>query len=310
MSEGSSKLLSFFAVAIMLSAGIIGLVSCGSEDSFAAGDGTQNSPFDVLNAPALGPSDGDVFYVYEGASVSIARVNGIGINSITPSSSSLSLSSAGGNVTGTMPVGTYVLQTNNGKSFTLIGVPVGVDYYAILKFDANGGSNAPAQQSASIVATSPSGSKTFTIPNTVPTKQYYAFKGWSTQANATSAAYQPGQTVSVSYDSTVTLYAVWEEIVPVITSSPSATNGIVGNTWTYNVTNELSSGVSYSVSGASWLTVNGSKILGTPTAAGTYNVTVTATYGTSTDSQTFSILIVDALSFESVPTGSILVNPA
>ena len=64
-----------------------------------------------------------------------------------------------------------------------------------------------------------------------------------------------------------------------------------------------------SVNGASWLTVSGDIIIGMPTVSGTYNVTVTATYGNHSATQSFQLVVVDRLSFESVPTGSILVSP-
>ena len=95
---------------------------------------------------------------------------------------------------------------------------------------------------------------------------------------------------------------------PEITSTPSTTVGIVGDSWSYDVTTDRSAAIS--VNGASWLTVNGNTIVGTPSVSGTYNVSVTATYGSHSDVQEFQLVIVDRLSFESVPTGSILVSPA
>lgn len=46
------------------------------------------------------------------------------------------------------------------------------------------------------------------ISNTIPTKSDYVFLGWSTNSAATSAEYQPGDTIKLSVSSTV-LYAVW-----------------------------------------------------------------------------------------------------
>lgn len=97
-------------------------------------------------------------------------------------------------------------------------------WYFELKFDANGGSGAPA------TLTHSSNSKyeksySFTIPNTVPTREGYDFLGWADTKNATSATRQPGgsclvsQTVSGYNGGSVskTLYAVWKEktVVPV-----------------------------------------------------------------------------------------------
>jgi uncharacterized repeat protein (TIGR02543 family) len=51
----------------------------------------------------------------------------------------------------------------------------------------------------------------FTIPTTIPTKEDYDFKGWSTTANATAAEYQPGGSIVLgATNANVTLYPVWE----------------------------------------------------------------------------------------------------
>ena len=85
-------------------------------------------------------------------------------------------------------------------------------YYARLYYDANGGSGAPSTQSDSIYASSASGSKTFTISSTKPTKSGYTFLGWSTSSGASSASYQPGGTISIAYGVSKTLYAVWKKV--------------------------------------------------------------------------------------------------
>ena len=80
-------------------------------------------------------------------------------------------------------------------------------YY--LYYNANGGSGAPPTQSS--VSTTNS-SWTFTISSTEPTRSGYTFIGWSTSSTATTASYQPGDTIRLTSSSpTRTLYAVWEE---------------------------------------------------------------------------------------------------
>lgn len=80
-------------------------------------------------------------------------------------------------------------------------------YY--LYYDANGGSGAPPTQSS--VSTT-NNSWAFTISSTEPTRSGYTFLGWSTSSTATSASYQPGDTISLTSSSPkATLYAVWEE---------------------------------------------------------------------------------------------------
>ena len=84
----------------------------------------------------------------------------------------------------------------------------GVTLYAVwkantysVKFDANGGSGAPASQT-----------KTYgvdlTLSTSVPTRQYYNFLGWSTSKTATTATYKAGGKYTANTGTT--LYAVWE----------------------------------------------------------------------------------------------------
>ena len=69
-----------------------------------------------------------------------------------------------------------------------------------LSYNANGGSGAPSSQT---------GASSYTISSTEPIKSGYTFLGWSTISSASSAIYKPGQTISVS--SNTTLYAVWKK---------------------------------------------------------------------------------------------------
>lgn len=72
--------------------------------------------------------------------------------------------------------------------------------YAV-KYDANGGTGAPSQQT-----------KTYgvdlTLSSTTPTRTNYNFLGWGTSASATTVSYAAGATYSANAD--ITLYAVWE----------------------------------------------------------------------------------------------------
>ena len=79
-----------------------------------------------------------------------------------------------------------------------------------LKYDANGGTGAPASQTRT--AAHPTVNRvTFTVPNQTPSKEGYTFKGWADSATATTAQYQPGGKIAVNHaDSPKTIYAVWE----------------------------------------------------------------------------------------------------
>lgn len=83
-------------------------------------------------------------------------------------------------------------------------------YTYTLKYDANGGSNPPADQTYGPTA---DGSHTFVIPSKIPTRANYLFVGWASSSTATEASYHPGDSAAVlkTYpDQTRTLYAVWK----------------------------------------------------------------------------------------------------
>lgn len=73
--------------------------------------------------------------------------------------------------------------------------------YAI-SYNANGGTGAPSSQS--IYA-----NVSYTLSSTRPTRTGYTFLGWSTSSTATTASYQPGQ--SVTPNGNLPLYAVWQK---------------------------------------------------------------------------------------------------
>lgn len=83
-----------------------------------------------------------------------------------------------------------------------------------LKYDANGGTGAPASQTRT--AAHPTVNQvTFTVRDQIPTKEGYTFKGWADSATATTAQYQPGGPIAVKHEnSPKTVYAVWEESDP------------------------------------------------------------------------------------------------
>lgn len=70
-----------------------------------------------------------------------------------------------------------------------------------VKYNANGGSGAPANQTKTY-------GKTLTLSNTIPVRENYIFKGWATSASATTANYAAGG--SYTNNAGITLYAVWE----------------------------------------------------------------------------------------------------
>lgn len=73
-----------------------------------------------------------------------------------------------------------------------------------IEYDTNGGAETIASEKVTV------GNKV-TISNTKPTKAGYTFKGWSTSGLATTASYQPGDTITI--EKNTKLYAVWEAII-------------------------------------------------------------------------------------------------
>ena len=82
------------------------------------------------------------------------------------------------------------------------------DVAATLNYDANGGTGAPKSESKSGLK---GNSATFTVSSTTPTRDGYTFKGWNTKADGSGMEYKAGNSISVAYGSTTTLYAQWEE---------------------------------------------------------------------------------------------------
>lgn len=73
-----------------------------------------------------------------------------------------------------------------------------------LVYNANGGSGAPSNETK----TGTGASMTFTVKSGTPTRSGYVFLGWGLSSDS-SATLWAGNAVSVSRDSTKTLYAVW-----------------------------------------------------------------------------------------------------
>ncbi len=73
-----------------------------------------------------------------------------------------------------------------------------------IKYNANGGSGAPGNQTYTY------GGSSIKLSSTKPTRTGYTFLGWSLSSSATSASYSAGQTWSSTNAGDYTLYAVWK----------------------------------------------------------------------------------------------------
>lgn len=191
------------------------------------------------------------------------------------------------------------LITIDGGTTTLYAMWSQITYTSTLNYSASGATNVPSTQRYTGTSTA---DHTFTISSQVPVRSGMVFLGWSTSSGATTATYQPGETISVGYNSTRTLYAVWETATLDITTSQGNTSLTVGERFSYAVGTNVS-GCTVSVSGASWLSVSGNTVSGTPTSTGTYNVTVTISKdgGYTSDQQSFTITVYSSMGFTSEP---------
>ena len=122
-------------------------------------------------------------------------------------------------------------------------------YTYTLNYDANGGTGAPSADSWSTTDAAIR-YHSFTVKNTIPTREGYVFKGWKAN-DGSDTIYTGGMTCAVSqYGNDVvkngntwtrTLYAVWEEAAPPTPDKPTAPgegdlSGLIGNI-TVNCTN-------------------------------------------------------------------------
>lgn len=78
-----------------------------------------------------------------------------------------------------------------------------------LRYDANGGDNAPGNQ----VCSTDDGACAITISLDRPTRSGQVFLGWAKDAAASVVAYQPGDTIIMNGDTT--LYAIWRANEPI-----------------------------------------------------------------------------------------------
>lgn len=123
------------------------------------------------------------------------------------------------------------------------------------------------------------------------TKTGFAFNGWNTLANGSGTHYNPGDTFTITNN--VTLYAEWVSTTPPTITSTLTASGAQGSPFSYTIT-ATQTPTSYNATGLpAGLSINTTTgvISGTPTLAWTYNVTISATNGSGTDTQTLVITV-------------------
>lgn len=144
--------------------------------------------------------------------------------------------SGNGSATKTITVTFRNFNTDNGDSATKtvsfsVTVPAWTSY--TIKYNANGGSGAPASQTKWK-------DQTLTLSSTKPTRTGYSFLGWSTSSTATSATYAAGGKYTAN--SAATLYAVWKAYTYTVSYNANGGTGAPANqTKTYGKALTLSS---------------------------------------------------------------------
>lgn len=203
------------------------------------------------------------------------------------------------------PGGTITVEPNDYERLYAVWQQL---YTYVFEFNANGGTGGPTTPQTYSGKTASSFS--IDVPASVPTKSGSTFLGWSESSTATTPTYTVGGgqiTITATGSSTTkTLYAVWSQEQITVSGGPSDLSIRSGSSWSY--TPNLSvSGATISVLGASWLSVVDGKVIGTPTTAGTYDITLTfSKSGYTSGTQTFTVTVVPSLTFDSAPTGGVI----
>ena len=137
-------------------------------------------------------------------------------DSSTPSSDTTTVY-YGAYLSSDLPDGVYSGVTINYFAVANVVVP---DSFT-LSFNANNGTDAPNTQSCTTVDAGTTCS--VVIPSTLPTRSGYTFLGWADTNSATTANYQPGDSVVLSANKIV--YAIWSENKTTFTLSFNANGG-------------------------------------------------------------------------------------
>lgn len=93
------------------------------------------------------------------------------------------------------------------------------EYTSVLKYDANGGTGAPADDAFTGASTE---AHVFTVASSAPVREGYTFIGWADTSDAVSSVYKAGDAVSVDHDGTKTIYAVWLKVLTIDVDAPAS----------------------------------------------------------------------------------------
>ncbi len=178
-------------------------------------------------------------------------------------------------------------------------------YTHILRYDPNGGSGGP--QALTLITSNQS--VDMVISSLVPHYSGYSFIGWSLVAHSVNsgedADYLPAETITVN--AALTLYAVWspsdddDDDELSITSSYPTSIYTEGMAYAYELTFSMEGSYTVTVTGVSWLTVDGNVISGTVpeiiSGQTSINYVILAT---SSDGQTITQTVIISVQAEEI----------
>lgn len=119
------------------------------------------------------------------------------------------------------------------KTSSTVSVSVAAKTSYTVKYNANGGSGAPSNQTKWY-------GTTLTLSSTKPTRTGYTFKGWGISSTATTVSYAAG--ASYTANAAITLYAIWTANTYTVKYNANGGSGAPSNqTKTYGVSLKLSS---------------------------------------------------------------------
>ena len=163
-----------------------------------------------------------------------------------------------------------------------------------VKYNANGGSGAPANQTKTY-------GTTLKLSSTKPTRANYTFLGWGTSASATTVSYVAG--ANYTKNAAVTLYAVWElaytkPVIYNLTSTRCDSAGVSSDTGAYGkiafnweTTNAVSSII---ITWTSKSGGNGSTNVSTSGTSGTVNQIIGSGALSSDVSYSITVTVTDS----------------
>ncbi|AGI47835.1 Listeria-Bacteroides repeat domain (List_Bact_rpt) [Thermoplasmatales archaeon BRNA1] len=260
-------------------------------------------------------------YVRSGTQFDLRISDGYSTHNVNLSNNSCGLSvtstDLGGRITGTLTgnvtiscSGVWATGDQSSATYNIVAVAAPVSYTHTIVYDANGGNGTVSN---TVVTDQNNGNTNVTLAANGFSKAGYAFVGWKIG----NTVYQPGQTVSVGANASVTATAQWSENT--VTATANNISGVSGMSYTNQVGASASNGgsLSYAVKsctgGTASVNANGLVTYNAPNVSSTTSFTVTITVtGTFSGGSTvvrdvsFTVSVDPVLSFTNAATSGTL----